>query len=140
LSFQEESILTDHRPPALERALQVSQDAVSIGFEWENIEQVWDKVHEEIGELKEVIASGQRDKQEEELGDLLFSVVNIGRWLGIDSEAALHRMLQKFQRRFAQTQTLALEDGRRLEDCSLEEMEEYWQTAKRFEREKKDIS
>lgn len=132
--------MTDHRPPALERALQVSQDAVSIGFEWENIEQVWDKVHEEIGELKEVIASGQRDKQEEELGDLLFSVVNIGRWLGIDSEAALHRMLQKFQRRFAQTQTLALEDGRRLEDCSLEEMEEYWQTAKRFEREKKDIS
>ena len=132
--------MTDHRPPALERALQVSQDAVSIGFEWENIEQVWDKVHEEIGELKEVIASGQRDKQEEELGDLLFSVVNIGRWLGIDSEAALHQMLQKFQRRFAQTQTLALEDGRRLEDCSLEEMEEYWQTAKRFEREKKDIS
>ena len=80
----------------------------------------------------------EQDKQEEELGDLLFSVVNIGRWLGIDSETALHRMLEKFQRRFAQTQTLALEQGRRLEDCSLEEMEDFWQAAKRLERGKKE--
>lgn len=118
--------------PALVYAEKVSRRAVSVGFEWETVDDVWDKVHEEIDELKATEAGSI--EAEDELGDVLFSVVNVGRKMGIDAEQALRGTCAKFIRRFGAMEAEATARGRTLEDLSLDEMEALWRHAKEGER------
>ncbi len=119
--------------PALMYAKKLSRRAVAVGFEWDTLEGVWDKVHEEIDELR----SAQPGSAEatDEIGDLLFTLVNLARKQGIDAETALRQTCEKFRRRFEHVERTALEGGGSLEEMSLEQMEALWQEAKSRERE-----
>ena len=86
--------------PAMVKAYRMQDKTKQVGFEWENSEQVWEKVEEEIGEFKEAMATSNTEHQEEEFGDLLFSLINYARFTGIDPETALERVNQKFKKRF----------------------------------------
>ena len=113
--------------PALVKAMRLQEKARQVGFEWENKEQVWEKVEEEIGELKREI---EPDKIEEEFGDVLFSMVNYARFLSIDAENALERTNKKFIQRFSQMEEAALSQGKDLHKMSLSEMDEIWNRIK----------
>ena len=117
--------------PAMVKALRLQEKAKQVGFEWDNREQVWDKVEEEIGELKQAIASEEQDKIEDEFGDVLFSLVNYARFLRIDPENALERTNKKFISRFTGMEELALKTGKPLADMSLEEMDAIWNSIKK---------
>lgn len=114
--------------PPLTAALKISQRAAAAGFEWPNLEGVWDKFEEELGELKEALASGDRDHAESELGDLLFSLVNIARWCDLDPMAALQGTNDRFVARFQKVEAAA---GQSLETLGIEALEKLWQQAKR---------
>jgi MazG family protein len=116
--------------PAMVKAMRLQEKAKQTGFEWENRDQVWEKVEEETAELKEAIKSGSADKTEDEFGDLLFSLVNYARFLQLDPENALERTNKKFIHRFTQMETIALQEGKNLNDMSLEEMDAIWNTIK----------
>lgn len=118
--------------PALVRAQKISRRAAAAGFEWEDLAGVWEKVHEEIEELNS--AEPGSPEAEEELGDLLFTVVNVARKMGIDSETALRRTCDKFSRRFAGMEREAQEAGRPLEALTLDEWDQLWGRAKQSER------
>ena len=117
--------------PALAFALEVSKRAVKVGFEWPDLQGVLEKFREEQEELAEAIAHGDRERIEAEVGDLLFTLVNIARHLKVDAEQALHAMVRRFIRRFEQMEELARAHGRRLEELSLEEWDKLWEQAKR---------
>ena len=119
--------------PALMRALEVSKRVVKVGFEWPTVNEVLDKVEEEIKELRVEIASGETARAADELGDLLFTLVNVARHLKIDPEDALRRMTQRFAARFRHIERRAAETDRAVSDLSLEEMEAVWQAAKEQE-------
>ena len=119
--------------PALMRALEVSKRVVKVGFEWPDISGVLDKVEEEIAELRAEIQAGQTDRAGDELGDLLFTLVNVARQLKIDPEDALRRMTQRFAARFRFIERHAAETNRAVSDLTLPEMEAVWQAAKREE-------
>lgn len=137
--------------PALLQAQKISRKAVAAGFEWETIDDVWDKVAEERSELEAAYAAAPKSADgkvlsedgaerdplvaaaEMEFGDLLFALVNVARKMGIDAEAALRSSNAKFRRRFAQVEQAAWAQGRNVEDLSLEEMEAFWQKAKEEE-------
>ena len=116
--------------PALAYAREISRRAVRVGFEWENMEGVIDKVVEEIREIKD---SGQREEKEKEFGDLLFTLVNVARWEGIDAEAALRGANSKFYRRFSKMEELCNEREINFTDLSFEEQNELWEEAKQHE-------
>jgi len=118
------------RLPALHRARRVSEKAAGVGFDWADPAGVLEKVAEEVGELREAVASGDRTHAEEELGDLLFALVNLGRHLGLDPEAALHRTTEKFLDRFARVEQGLAARGLRPAEATLEEMERLWGEAK----------
>ncbi len=114
--------------PAMIKAYRMQDKTKQVGFEWENAEQVWDKVEEELAEYKESVEEGQsQEKQEEEFGDVLFSLINYARFKGIDPETALERVNQKFKRRFEYIEANAPKE---LTDMSLEEMDALWNEAK----------
>jgi uncharacterized protein YabN with tetrapyrrole methylase and pyrophosphatase domain len=123
--------------PALRRALTVQHKVASVGFEWETAAQVYAKFLEEARELKEVLpgsdpaAGADPARVEEELGDMLFSVVNLGRFLGLDPEAALETTVAKFVRRFDHVERRLRERGQTLEQATLAEMDALWEEAKR---------
>jgi XTP/dITP diphosphohydrolase len=117
--------------PALVKAMRLQEKAKQVGFEWENKEQVWDKVEEEQQELKEAIVEGDQLKIEEEFGDLAFSLVNFARFLNIDAENALEITNKKFIQRFTQMEQKALSNGRSLDEMTLEEMDSIWNEIKR---------
>lgn len=117
--------------PATVKAMRLQEKAKQVGFEWEDKEQVWEKVEEEMRELKEVIHTGQQEKIEEELGDVLFSFINYARFLRVDAENALELTNKKFIHRFTQMEQLALKDGKDLANMSLEEMDDIWNSVKR---------
>lgn len=117
--------------PALVKAMRLQEKARQTGFEWENKDQVWEKVEEEIGELKSALAEGNPDKTEEEFGDVLFSLVNYARFLQLDPENALERTNQKFIDRFTRMEQAALQNGRDLRDMTLGEMDAIWNTIKK---------
>ncbi|MBB3020002.1 ATP diphosphatase [Microvirga lupini] len=121
--------------PALTRAQKLTAKAAKVGFDWPDAAQVVDKIHEELEEVKEASSSGDRDKVEDEIGDLLFSVTNLARHFGIDPEQALRRTNAKFERRFRAVEQGLGEQDRSLDDASLEEMERLWVAAKMAERE-----
>lgn len=120
--------------PALMRALEVSKRVVKVGFEWPTVGEVLDKVEEEIAELRAEIARGETARAGDELGDLLFTLVNVARHLKIDPEDALRRMTQRFGSRFRRIEQHAAASGRAVSDLSLEEMEAVWQAAKGEEK------
>jgi tetrapyrrole methylase family protein/MazG family protein len=118
--------------PALTYAEKISRRAVSVGFEWETVDDVWDKVHEEIDELK-AEAPGT-DEAAGEVGDLLFTVVNVARKMGVDPEMALRGTCAKFIRRFGHMEQVAAERGDDLAQMGIDDMETLWQHAKAGER------
>jgi tetrapyrrole methylase family protein/MazG family protein len=119
--------------PALQRAERLQAKAARAGFDWETIGPVWDKIEEELHELREISEGGDPDRLEDELGDILFAVVNLARFLHVHPEQALQRTNAKFRRRFHHIEARARELGRRLEDMTLEEMDGFWNEAKTLE-------
>jgi MazG family protein len=116
--------------PATVKAMRLQEKAKQVGFEWDNREQVWEKVEEEMGELKEVVGTGQQDKIEEEFGDLVFSLINYARFLQLDAENALERTNKKFIHRFTHMEQYALASGKELNTMTLEEMDAIWNSIK----------
>lgn len=116
--------------PSMVKALRIQEKVKHVGFEWENKEQVWDKVEEEIGEFKAEIAANNQDKMEQEFGDVLFSMINYARFLNIDPETALEKTNKKFKHRFELMEKYAKENELDLAKMSLMEKEVLWQKMK----------
>lgn len=121
--------------PSMVKAIRIQEKAKQVGFEWENKEQVFEKIEEEINELKEVVQTAEQEKIEEELGDVFFSLVNYARFLQIDADHALERTNQKFIQRFTQMEQEAISEGKQLTQMSLEEMDGIWNRIKQKNRE-----
>ncbi len=117
--------------PALVKAIRLQEKSKQVGFEWDNTGQVWDKVEEEIAELKEAIEEGIPENIEDEMGDVLFSYVNLARFLKVDAENALERTNKKFMNRFLAMEKEASLQGRFLHDMNLTEMDELWNLVKK---------
>ena len=117
--------------PATVKAMRLQEKAKQVGFEWENKEQVWEKVEEEKAELFEAIASGNREHMEDELGDVFFSLINFARFLQLDAENALERTNKKFIHRFTKMEQTATDVGKALQDMTLEEMDGIWNKIKK---------
>jgi XTP/dITP diphosphohydrolase len=117
--------------PAVVKAMRLQEKAKQTGFEWDNREQVWDKVEEEMQELKEVVAQNDPVKMEEELGDVLFSLINYARFLQVDAENALETTNRKFIKRFTRMEQIAMQSGKSLTDMTLEEMDTLWNEIKK---------
>lgn len=122
--------------PALIKAYRMQDKAKQVGFEWDKIEQIWEKVEEEQAELKEACALQDKAAIEEEFGDMLFALVNLSIFLKIDPERALDLTNKKFKRRFEFIEDTASKSGKNLEDMSLEQMDKIWNKAKAIERSK----
>ncbi|CAH0340702.1 nucleoside triphosphate pyrophosphohydrolase [Rhizobium sp. CECT 9324] len=120
--------------PALTEALKLQEQAAKVGFDWSEAEPILDKIEEEIGELREALKAGQQDRISDELGDLIFALVNIGRHVGAEPEQALRGTNSKFRRRFNHIETELHANGEDLKAATLERMEELWQAAKQIER------
>ena len=116
--------------PALTEALKLQQRAAGVGFDWSEPEPILDKIEEEIGEFREALKSGDKAKIADELGDLIFAAVNIGRHVGVEPEMALRGTNTKFRRRFSHIETTLEANGESLESATLERMEALWQEAK----------
>lgn len=121
--------------PSMVKAIRIQEKAKQVGFEWENKEQVFAKIEEEMNELKEVVHTAEQDKIEEELGDVFFSLVNYARFLQIDADHALERTNQKFIKRFVQMEQEAISEGKQLTHMTLEEMDGIWNRIKQKNRE-----
>ena len=119
--------------PALVKAYRIQDKARSAGFDWQDRREVWDKVREEIGEFSEAAEMQQPAAMEAEFGDLLFSLINAARLYKIDPESALERTNRKFISRFDYVESQTIDQGRSLQDLSLEEMDALWNEAKRRE-------
>ena len=117
--------------PALIKAMRLQEKAKQVGFEWENKDQVWEKVKEEENELMQAISENNQQMIEEEFGDLMFSLVNFARFLNIDAENALEITNKKFMNRFTQMEEKAIGSGKNLKDMSLQEMDSIWNQIKR---------
>jgi len=120
--------------PALTEALKLQERAAKVGFDWAQPEPILDKIEEEVRELREALQAGHPEKVSDELGDLIFAMVNIGRHVGSDPENALRGTNTKFRRRFNHIETELAKSGESLEAASLERMEDLWQAAKDIER------
>jgi ATP diphosphatase len=120
--------------PALTEALKLQERAAKVGFDWSAPEPILDKIEEEIDELRVALRDGEKDKVADELGDLIFAVVNIGRHVKADPEQALRGTNTKFRHRFGHIEKTLEAEGETLEGASLERMEEIWQAAKAIER------
>ncbi|HVZ14332.1 MAG TPA: nucleoside triphosphate pyrophosphohydrolase [Bauldia sp.] len=116
--------------PALIRATKLQSKASTVGFDWNDPKAVLAKLREEIGEIEAELPAGDKDRLEDEVGDLLFAAVNLARHLKVDADQALRRTNGKFERRFAAIEDGLAEQGRRPAEASLEEMETLWQRAK----------
>lgn len=116
--------------PALVEAQQIASKAAGAGFDWDNVEQVFEKLDEELDELRE---AGTRDAIENEIGDLLFVVVNIARFMKVDPEQALRKTNAKFRKRFAHLESGLAAQGKTTNQATIEEMESLWQDAKRHD-------
>lgn len=117
--------------PAMVKAMRIQEKAKQVEFEWEKKEQVWEKIEEEKKELLDAVKSGDQNEIEEELGDLLFTMINYARFLKVDAENALELCNKKFINRFTQMEQRAKTEGKQLKDMSLSEMDEIWNAIKR---------
>lgn len=117
--------------PSVVKASRIQEKARAVGFDWEQPNQVWDKVQEELNELKvEVEQNAAQQKIEEEFGDVMFALINYARFIGVNPEDALERTNKKFIKRFQYLERESQNDGKKLENMSLAEMDEYWNRAK----------
>ncbi len=121
--------------PALERANKLQKKAAKAGFDWTRLDDVWPKVDEELGELRSAVVAGEEEAIEDELGDLLFAIVNIARHLKVDPGVALTRTNAKFTRRFKYVESAMKDAGLPMDGAHLREMDVFWDEAKRAERE-----
>jgi XTP/dITP diphosphohydrolase len=119
---------------ALIKANRIQEKVRAVGFDWEVRTQVWDKVEEELAELKSEIENENREKIEAEFGDLIFSIVNAARLYNIDPETALERTNKKFMKRFAYLESKTIKEGRSLKSMTLDEMNVIWEEAKEFDK------
>ena len=119
--------------PSLLRANKLQAKTAKVGFDWANIEPVWGKVDEELAELRQALAGEDRTRQEEEGGDVLFAIVNLLRWAGIEPETALHGTNDRFAKRFEHVEDCVLKSGRPWKTFSLEELDCFWNEAKQLE-------
>ncbi len=117
--------------PAVVKATRIQEKAKQVGFEWENKEDVWKKVEEEMGELQEAVAENDQAHIEEEFGDVLFSLINYARFLQVDAEGVLEKTNRKFIDRFQQMESIATAKGKALADMTLEEMDAIWNEVKK---------
>ena len=120
--------------PSMVKAIRLQEKSKTVGFEWENIEQVLEKVEEEMAELKEAIKQGEYSKIEDEMGDVFFSLVNFARFLQVDADSALERTNKKFIRRFMAIEAVATAQNKALHDMSLQEMDAIWNDIKKTEK------
>ena len=120
-------------PAALE-GFQLTRRAARIGFDWDTVEGVFEKMNEEAGELRQALSAKDAKRTEEEMGDFLFAAVNLARFLHVDPEIALKKANAKFSSRFREMEELAAKSGRALAEISREQKEEFWETAKRAEK------
>lgn len=116
--------------PSLVKAYRIQEKAQAVGFDWEKPEQVWEKVQEELNEFQAEVKLQQQEKLEQEFGDVLFSLINYARFLNVNPEDALEKTNQKFIKRFNYMEQKIKEQNKQLADCSLEEMDKYWNEAK----------
>jgi XTP/dITP diphosphohydrolase len=119
--------------PALLKATRIQDKAKGVGFDWENRAQVWEKVQEELSELQTEIKTNNKEKIEDEFGDVLFSLINYARFLDINPEDALEKTNKKFIFRFQHLENKAKEMGKELKDMTLAEMDEFWNEAKKVQ-------
>ena len=117
--------------PSLIKAYRIQDKARNVGFDWEEREQVWDKVKEEIAEFQVEVANMDKDKAEAEFGDVMFSLINAARLYKINPDNALERTNQKFIRRFNYLEDHTIKEGKNLKDMSLDEMDAIWNEAKK---------
>jgi XTP/dITP diphosphohydrolase len=117
--------------PSMVKAMRLQDKSKQVGFEWDNTSQVWDKVEEELEELKDAIKTADHDKMEDELGDVFFSLVNLARFLQVDAENALERTNKKFIDRFTKMEAAAALQNKFLHDMNLGEMDELWNKVKK---------
>jgi tetrapyrrole methylase family protein/MazG family protein len=117
--------------PSLRRANRLQERAAQVGFDWEKVEDVLEKLDEELKEFKDAIKTERREKIEEELGDIFFMLVNVSRFVGVNAEDALRRTIRKFISRFHYIEMNAAHQGKNLSDMTLDEMESLWVEAKR---------
>jgi MazG family protein len=117
--------------PALVEAQQIASRAAGVGFDWENPEQVIEKLHEELAEFDEARRNASQSELEDELGDMLFVIVNLARFVKVDPEQALRKANAKFRERFGFVERKLAERGRKLQESHIQEMEALWQEAKR---------
>ncbi|MCI0523529.1 MAG: nucleoside triphosphate pyrophosphohydrolase [Bacteroidales bacterium] len=120
--------------PATVKANRIQEKVRGVGFDWENREQIWDKVTEELDELKHEVANGEKESIESELGDLFFSIINAARLYEIDPETALEKTNRKFISRFNYLEQQTLMQGRSLHEMTLDEMNVIWEEAKKYDK------
>ncbi|OGU14640.1 MAG: nucleoside triphosphate pyrophosphohydrolase [Geobacteraceae bacterium GWC2_53_11] len=120
--------------PALLKAHKISEKASRVGFDWEHADQVFAKVMEELHEFEEAWAGGDPTRMEDEMGDLLFAIANLGRFLALNPEEALRKTISRFQKRFRFVEESLLKEGKAMQQASLEEMDLFWEQAKSAER------
>lgn len=131
-----ESVLEGIPPqlPSLMRAHKVTEKASRVGFDWEHIDQVFEKVREEMGEFEEAVKNNDPKEMESELGDLLFALVNVGRFVEVNPEEALRKTISRFIKRFRHIEETLAEKGKDFKGTSLQEMDELWNEAKSLEK------
>lgn len=125
--------------PALVKAMRIQEKVKGIGFDWDTKAQVWDKVQEELGELQEAEALNDASEIESEFGDVLFSLINYARFIGVNPENALDKTNLKFKGRFQTMESLMLTENKNISEMDLTEMDVYWEKAKELEKTKKDV-
>lgn len=118
--------------PAVVKASRIQEKVAGVGFDWEKPEQVWEKVQEELSELNEEMKAGNKENTEKEFGDVLFSMINYARFIGVNPENALEKTNKKFINRFQYLEKEAKKAGKELADMSLVEMDEYWEKSKEY--------
>lgn len=118
--------------PSIIKALRIQEKAAKIGFDWPDVVSVWNKVEEELGELKEAVQINNPKAVEEEMGDVLFSLINYARFVNVDPDTALESTNRKFIKRFQWMEKAVTEQSRNLSDMTLEELDELWDAAKRI--------
>ncbi len=120
--------------PALQKAQRMQQRAAKVGFDWDDASGALAKVEEEIEEIRQAIAAGHQEEIRDEFGDVVFALVNVARFLGVHAEDALDRTNRKFSRRFREVERRVQDQGRRMTECSLEELDREWDAIKQDER------
>ena len=114
----------------LQRAFRLQEKAATTGFDWDNVDDIWTKIDEEIEEVRKASSEGNEKELEEEIGDLIFSAVNLSRFMGVNPEDALRRTIKKFESRFKSIEKVAEDSGRDITELSLEEMDKIWESSK----------